>query len=506
MAYPVSPGHALLVTKRHVSDWFAATPEELRELTDAVGLARAAILRRHSPDGFNIGSNVGAAAGQTVPHLHLHVIPRYAGDVADPYGGIRAVIPGRARYDAASDQAGAVRDEAAGWSRPQGAARGADAVPDAEAGAVVLPDTDFGERLLQLLDEGQFSATYKFAVLLGLIELCLEQGATPGAAVDLTTRALAEKVIALYWPQTAPFVGIGPGKVLAQNRGGQAEIVAAICRFRDQAGADPGQSLWRTRTVAPERYARLVDLVEWKLIEMPLPKLQRVGRIENRFLYYINWDDHVRRADIASPGFDRQVHLLPGVADHLIRLAGLLRPLIQRSWAAMIAAMNRDATDEARLQEFLFGASRVCLDPIRQPLRELQDNRCFYCDHRMDGAVEIDHFLPWSRHADNGIRNLVAADARCNQHKRDFLAAGEHAQRWVERIDDRGPLGRQLADLARRTNWEDHSLRTLNAAAAIYRRLPDGVRLWRRGREFSSVAADRALLAAAFSAARPQSG
>jgi len=96
--FPVAAGHALLVTRRHVASWFDATASEQQALTDAIQIARQEILRRHAPDGFNIGVNVGEAAGQTVPHLHVHVIPRYRGDIPDPRGGIRHVIPGRGNY------------------------------------------------------------------------------------------------------------------------------------------------------------------------------------------------------------------------------------------------------------------------------------------------------------------------------------------------------------------------------------------------------------------------
>ena len=97
-AFPVAAGHALLVTRRHVASWFDATASEQQALTDAIQTARQEILRGHAPDGFNIGVNVGEAAGQTVPHLHVHVIPRYRGDIPDPRGGIRHVIPGRGNY------------------------------------------------------------------------------------------------------------------------------------------------------------------------------------------------------------------------------------------------------------------------------------------------------------------------------------------------------------------------------------------------------------------------
>jgi diadenosine tetraphosphate (Ap4A) HIT family hydrolase len=97
-AYPVSPGHALLVPRRHVATWFDATDEEKLALGAAIDEAKREIEMRCRPDGYNVGFNAGEVAGQTVFHLHIHVIPRYAGDVADPRGGIRGVITGRAAY------------------------------------------------------------------------------------------------------------------------------------------------------------------------------------------------------------------------------------------------------------------------------------------------------------------------------------------------------------------------------------------------------------------------
>ena len=98
--FPVSDGHALLIPKRHVSTWFEATREEQTELTAAIETAQARIEERleQSPDGFTVGMNLGEAAGQTVPHLHVHVIPRFVGDVNNPVGGVRNVIPARADY------------------------------------------------------------------------------------------------------------------------------------------------------------------------------------------------------------------------------------------------------------------------------------------------------------------------------------------------------------------------------------------------------------------------
>jgi diadenosine tetraphosphate (Ap4A) HIT family hydrolase len=96
--YPVSPGHALLIPRRHVYTWFEATAEERTALMDALDKAKAEIERHHRPEGYNIGVNCGAAAGQTIFHLHVHLIPRYFGDVTDPRGGVRHVIPDKANY------------------------------------------------------------------------------------------------------------------------------------------------------------------------------------------------------------------------------------------------------------------------------------------------------------------------------------------------------------------------------------------------------------------------
>jgi superfamily II DNA or RNA helicase/HKD family nuclease/diadenosine tetraphosphate (Ap4A) HIT family hydrolase len=110
-SYPVSPGHSLLVPKRHIASWFEATAEEQRELFGAIDVARSAIEQTHRPDGFNVGVNIGASAGQTVPHLHVHVIPRYSGDMADPRGGVRGVIPQMQNYlREAPDGSSVVRD------------------------------------------------------------------------------------------------------------------------------------------------------------------------------------------------------------------------------------------------------------------------------------------------------------------------------------------------------------------------------------------------------------
>ena len=96
--FPVNPGHVLVLPRRHVADIFELTEGELRDVLRLLSLARQRIAAHYPVAGFNVGVNVGDAAGQTIAHAHVHLIPRYPGDVADPTGGVRGVIPGKASY------------------------------------------------------------------------------------------------------------------------------------------------------------------------------------------------------------------------------------------------------------------------------------------------------------------------------------------------------------------------------------------------------------------------
>ena len=96
--YPVSRGHTLIIPKRHIRSFFDATAAERGELMELLQWAREGLLAAERPDGFNVGINDGDAAGQSVPHLHIHLIPRYRGDRPDPRGGVRWVLPDKADY------------------------------------------------------------------------------------------------------------------------------------------------------------------------------------------------------------------------------------------------------------------------------------------------------------------------------------------------------------------------------------------------------------------------
>jgi len=96
--FPVSPGHTLIIPRRHIGSLFGIPGSDLLDLLQLLAQTKAALDREFKPDGYNIGVNDGAAAGQTVPHLHIHLIPRYQGDQPDPRGGVRWIFPDKADY------------------------------------------------------------------------------------------------------------------------------------------------------------------------------------------------------------------------------------------------------------------------------------------------------------------------------------------------------------------------------------------------------------------------
>jgi len=356
-----------------------------------------------------------------------------------------------------------------------------------DQGAIAL-----AERVLSILDEGSFSATYKFALFIAILDLCIEKTERSGAPpTSLTTRELAKKVVEICWNHVTPYAGLGTLR-FGGGKGEQAEIMRRIEHARARWADGQNDTVQRASQTHAEEFAKLVDFVEWKLIQMPIPRLQVLGGQEDQFLYRYNWTRTIKRSTVSAYqrqrpfAFGNKLDLLPGVAESLTKLNGILRPLFYREWAVMVARMNK--LPEAALEGFLFGSERTSLDAVRGPLRELQDKCCFYCGDRFTSRADVDHFIPWSRYPDDGLDNLVAAHPKCNNNKRDFLASAEHVEHWVERQRMRNS---ELTAVAQDVGWHRDAERSASVAAAIYLRLPATARLWRRSGEFVPVERDR---------------
>ena len=275
----------------------------------------------------------------------------------------------------------------------------------------------------RLLSEGQFSATYKYALLVALADLAVESGTDDDTVLDLPIRTIAGKFIELYWRQGVPYgnaVADGDYSILIQNTGQQASIVRVINALRRAHGTLSRAKRSREWGPAVTETVRLLQT-------MPLWRLQVLRSETLDFLYE------------KSPTRGH-IRLKRGVAANLRRFHGMIVRLAQAEWLHFIQALPANARllgPTSDLGEFLFGAERGALSRIAEPLAEAQSGRCLYCQ-RSVRAGEIDHFVPWSRYPRDLAHNLVLAHAECNREKSDLLAAETHLERWVQRNEDHG--------------------------------------------------------------------
>ncbi len=292
----------------------------------------------------------------------------------------------------------------------------------------------FLRNIQRLLAEGQFVATYKFALLHSLADLSVLHGDDSGAPLELKIRDIAEKFVELYWQQSRPFAsrGASTGIILAQNTGRQAAVISKIIKAHGTCAG----SLFRLQQTAPDHWHSLVVDVRQVVSVMPLWKLQTVGNERLEFLY-------------ENAGRGRSITLKPGVAFCFRAFYSLLRDLIQGAWARFIHRINGtqlgDLTD---LSSFLFGRERSSLESYRPILVDIQAGRCFYCQKNLSRRTEVDHFIPWSRYPSDLGHNFVLAHPSCNNAKSDHIAAEEHLATWIERNRLHShQLSEQLSDL-----------------------------------------------------------
>jgi 5-methylcytosine-specific restriction endonuclease McrA len=298
--------------------------------------------------------------------------------------------------------------------------------------------------LQRIFEEGDFSATYKLALLMTLAELAVEAGNDSGDALTVSLYSISEKFIELYWRQGAPYSSIaGTGGVLWQNRGTQAAVVRHVNSLRLLTSGNISVARrceeWRPRVLAVARVIR----------EMPLRHLQVIAGQQRQFLYEYPLAEN------------NAVELKPGVVYNLRRFQGFIQQMARSAWVDHIRSNRRNEpilgkTDE--LEAFMFGTSRADLSAAVDVLVGIQSNRCFYCDGTLRAAdVAVDHFIPWSRYPRDTAHNFVLAHRSCNADKRELLPAKTHLERWVSRnVRYKEDIGGQLC-LAGFTNDLDAS-------------------------------------------------
>jgi 5-methylcytosine-specific restriction endonuclease McrA len=333
------------------------------------------------------------------------------------------------------------------------------------------------ERLLRVIDEGRRTATYKLALLLALIDAA----AVSDGATELPTRSIAAQVLALYYPQTRLYVANdGIERELRQISMKSSPPLRAALRLRLHGDAADCRSAHDAAVRIPDEYERALDAVEDTFVRYPIPLLQVVGRQLVPFLYHADWEEGTTVASLRRRDADR-VRLLPGVADRLVVLGPMLRPLIELHWTSDVARWTGVNLEDEALRTHLFGTERVTF-PARlvAGVHDLQDGNCFYCGDRISGRGQVDHFLAWSRWPNDAVENLVLAD-RCNGAKSDHLSAVAHLERWATRLDEHGA---NLSDIAASTGWRSDPARTRALVATTYSHLSPGTPLWVHGSTF----------------------
>jgi 5-methylcytosine-specific restriction endonuclease McrA len=343
-----------------------------------------------------------------------------------------------------------------------------------------MPTSDplnVAQLLIGLMDEGRRTATYKLAVMLALVDCCSEATGPDGRAPQqITVRQLARRVIELYWQQVLPYADHG---VLRQSSQSTAVTVEAVETLRAVAAPVGASSPRMAEERIPVDYERCLHRVELNLVRMPLGKLQRPhGYIERdnadypRFLY----DDSPFHEQVTAARLRAEpllIELAPGAGDALIALARLLRPLLELHWTREVARFSRLRLDEESLRIHLFGATRQPLRRLAPGLLEAQAGRCFYCDgHLRPGSVDVDHFVPWARVPNDALANLVLADRRCNNAKRDHLPDLGLVERWAER-----PMA-PVVEVGQELRWPVDCERSHRIAVGVYSHLPPGQPLW----------------------------
>lgn len=283
----------------------------------------------------------------------------------------------------------------------------------------------------RLLEEGQFTATYKFALLTALVDLAVERGRDDGGSLRIPLTAVAEKFVEYFWAHTSPY----RGGMLFQNKGRNITVLGMLGEMQKHAGT---LAQAQRRPEWPTLLARVAREVRG----MPLFRLQTLrsgGKLV--FLY----EEKITAGAI---------ELLPGIAFCLRRFSGFIRTLARHGWLNEIRRNTRNAYlvgDAASLEEHLFPDERIPLGKVRDVLEPIQQGRCFYCGERLrdtaHDTLHVDHFVPFALYPGNLAHNLVLAHAACNGDKSDLLADVPHLDHWVSRNNRYGSeLGAVLAE------------------------------------------------------------
>ncbi len=327
-------------------------------------------------------------------------------------------------------------------------------------------EVEFLLNIQRLLDEGQFVATYKFALLLAIADICVERGHDTDDELEVDVFEIAGKFIEYFWNHTMPF----RDSPLHFATGNQAAVLQRVAEAR--ASYPTLYSLRRS-----EDFERIVRQIARIVKDQPLWKLQTVRSGQKEFIYRNRMGGN-------------SITLLSGVCRSFRLFHGLITGMVRQAWVDFVRRLpaNRATIgSHCDLEAFLFGESRSSLQVLRAPLIEIQAGKCFYCDSPLRSSADVDHFIPWSTYRRDLGHNFVVADKGCNGAKSSMLAGVRYLESWVERNDR---YGAELSATFNAKGISNDLESTMSVAVYAYHRASlMGASLWTGGNE-TTVADD----------------
>lgn len=276
---------------------------------------------------------------------------------------------------------------------------------------------DFLQNIQLVLEAGSYTSTYKYALLLSLVNLSITQGKDTNDVLVLNYTDIAEQFIIQYWKQSLPFERVDQSNfVLQQNTGSQIVVIKYI----------------QYLMLRYETLSKAMKSLEWGSIVVSIAKTiksypaQLLQNIEGQSLNFL-YDWHSNSSVI---------ELKINVMYCLRHFHAIIRQLVQQHWSDFVRLLPKNKiilNGQPDIQSFLFDEQRMSLKKLCDLYRDIQNNKCFYCGKSINGSPEVDHFIPWSYYQQDTVHNFVVADKKCNGAKSNFLADIPFLEKWLDR-------------------------------------------------------------------------
>lgn len=281
---------------------------------------------------------------------------------------------------------------------------------------------NFLQKIQLILEAGDFTSTYKFALLLSLTNLAITKGKDTEHTLILKYEDIAEQFIVQYWKQSLPYEYVDEENfVLQQNTGAQIIIIQQIQQLMQNYPT-------LSQAMKSREWRKIIQKTAKTIKSYPARFLQNIEGQSLNFLY-----------DWQSMGAHIQLKI--NVMYCLRQFNGIIRQLVQQSWSDFVRRLPKNKEilqGQQDIHAFLFDEQRISLKKVGGLYQELQNNRCFYCHQKIHGIAEVDHFIPWSYYQQDTIHNFVIADKKCNGSKSNFLADTPFLIQWLERNQQYG--------------------------------------------------------------------